>query len=305
VLVAIQNWNSYINSLNTAVEFASSIIGLTLPGIVSDFFPKPVDNVTPLKDIGKVFTAVLIIVPFTGAIKTASSVVTGGLNFVLGEVNPPAEPNLFLDWSDISTSVAKLVQDYQSAVSVSAQNTLNAQVNSSAGINSILAGGNFLGVSQNFTQENIQSEIINSTNVLAISLTLQAQKMFVFRSTNTESCTGEDTGIGLSQLCVNTASGSVDYLLTQSDSHGNANNLDSVANLLVNKYGISQQQFLVGPASCKDANEGAQLTDPFNGSVPLDPTTTCLFNLLVCEDTIGGATNIGTVEDCQGQGLDV
>jgi hypothetical protein len=87
-------------------------------------------------------------VPFTGAIKTASSVVTGGLNFVLGEVNPPAEPNLFLDWSDISTSVAKLVQDYQSAVSVSAQNTLNAQVNSSAGINSILAGGNFLGVSQ-------------------------------------------------------------------------------------------------------------------------------------------------------------
>lgn len=293
-----------MNSLNTAVDFASSIIGLTLPGIVSDFFPNPVDNVTPLKDIGKVFTAVLSIVPFTGAIKTASNVVTGGLQFVLGEVTPPAEPNLFLDWSDISTSVAKLVQDYQSAVSTSATNALNAQVNSSAGINSIISGGTFLGVSQNFTQENIQSQIINSTTVLAISLTLQAQKMFVFRTTATESC-DTDSGIGLSQFCVNTASGSTSYLLTQSDSHGNANNLDSVADLLVNKYGISQQQFLVGPASCKDANNGTQLTDPFFGSVPLDPTTTCLFNLLVCEDTIGDATNIGIVEDCQNQGLDV
>lgn len=305
MLVAIQNWNSYMNSLNNAVEFASSIVGLTLPGIVSDFFPDPVNNVTPLEEIGKVFTSVLGIVPFTGAIKTASSVVTGGLNFVIGQVKPPALPNLFLDWSSVSTSLATVVQDYQSAVSSSITSILNAPVNSTDGINSILTGGNFLGVSQNFTQTDIQSEIINSTNVLAISLVLQAQKVFIFRTNNTEPCDTDNGGLGLSQLCVTNGGTSTDYLLSQSDSHGNNNDMDSVADLLVNKYGISQEAFLVGPGACKDEHGGAQLSDPFNGTIPLDSTTTCLFNLIVCESTIGDNTNLGIVQDCRNQGLDV
>ncbi|KIM96750.1 hypothetical protein OIDMADRAFT_32668 [Oidiodendron maius Zn] len=311
VLVAIQNWNSYMNAMNTALNFASTMISLALPGIVSDFYPNPTDNITPLQEIGKVFTTALSIVPFTGALGTASSVVTKGLTFVLGIVKPPALPNLFLDWSDVSTSLGKILEGDQNALSSAITTTLNSPVNSSTGINQIVAGGDFLGVNQNFTENDIQSALINSTTVLAISLIFQAQKIFIAATFSVNGNCADSTdnrGLKLSYLCVPNSSGEgyQDYLLTKNDgsSDGEPADLDDFANLLVNKYGISQQTFLVGPRDCLTANGGKQLTDSFNGTIPLDPTTQCLFNILVC-NVDGGAADVGIVQDCQDQGLDV
>ena len=300
-----------MNAMNTALNFASTMISLTLPGIVSDFYPDPTDNITPLQDIGKVFTTVLSIIPFTGALATASTVVTKGLTFVLGVVKPPALPNLFLDWNDVSTSLGKILEGDQNALSSAIATILNSPVNSSTGINQIVAGGDFLGVNQNFTENDIQSALINSTTVLAISLIFQAQKIFIAATYsvngNCEDST-DNQGNQLSYLCVPNSSGEgyQDYLLTKNDGSPGSDppGLDDFASLLVNKYGISQQTFLVGPRDCMMANGGQQLTDPFNGIIPLDPTTQCLFNVLVC-NLDGNAITVGTVQDCQDQGLDV
>ncbi|KAH7009535.1 hypothetical protein EDB80DRAFT_868071 [Ilyonectria destructans] len=51
VVRSIQNWNSYMNSVNTAINFASSIMPLYLPGVVSDLY----HDITPLKDFYKMF----------------------------------------------------------------------------------------------------------------------------------------------------------------------------------------------------------------------------------------------------------
>ncbi|KAM5342310.1 hypothetical protein ACJ41O_013276 [Fusarium nematophilum] len=53
------NFFCYMNSVNTAISFASSIMSLYLPGMVSGLCPKPRDDITPLKDFYKMFNAVL------------------------------------------------------------------------------------------------------------------------------------------------------------------------------------------------------------------------------------------------------
>ncbi|TDZ33665.1 hypothetical protein C8035_v010654 [Colletotrichum spinosum] len=127
-LVAIQNWNSYMNSVNTAVTFASSIISLVLPEIVADFLPKPEDNVTPLKHVIRIFTTVLGIVPLTGAVSTTGSTVSGGLKFLSASLTSPSGENEFLTWSRVSSSMATVVQSYQRAVSDSVKTTLDAPI---------------------------------------------------------------------------------------------------------------------------------------------------------------------------------
>lgn len=81
-LIAIQNWNSYMNSINTAITFASSIISLTLPGIVSDLSISPPDDVTPMKNLYKAMTTIIGLIPFTGPVATGASGLTQGINFI-------------------------------------------------------------------------------------------------------------------------------------------------------------------------------------------------------------------------------
>lgn len=81
-LIAIQNWNSYMNSINTAITFASSIISLTLPGIVSDLSISPPDDVTPMKNLYKAMTTIIGLIPFTGPVATGAGALTQGVNFI-------------------------------------------------------------------------------------------------------------------------------------------------------------------------------------------------------------------------------
>lgn len=134
-LVAIQNWNSYVNSVNTAISFASSIAGLTLPGVVSDFYKKPKDDITPLKTLSMVFSTTLGLIPFTGSIQTAASAVSGGIGFLGRQLTIPEEPDRFLAWSDISSSLATVVSDYQAEVSKSFKAIIDVPVDDPAGIN--------------------------------------------------------------------------------------------------------------------------------------------------------------------------
>lgn len=302
-MVAIQNWNSYMNSLNTAISFASSIVSLTLPGIVADFYPKPKDDITPLLTMAKVFTTVLGVVPFTGPVSTASSVISGSVNFLAGRLDVPERTDLFIAWSDISSSLATVVSDYQAAVSTLIKTTLDAPVNNTdTGINSILAGGAFLGASQNFTQADLQSQVTDSINLFAIGLVLQAQKVFVYRFP--KGCTDSDGSEA--RLCVDDGAGNqAGYYLLRADGDSNAEQQIDTAKLLLNKYKLTKEQFLVGPTGCFDANGKQQLSNPFADALPLDSTTQCVFNLQVCGRENNFSSNKGIVDNCRDQGLDI
>jgi hypothetical protein len=94
--------------------------------------PNQKEDVTSLIIMSKVFTTALSVVPFTAPVA-------------------PAPPNLFQKWSEVATSLGFVVSDYQAVVSNSIKATLDAKIGDPAGILSVLAGGEFLGVARNIT----------------------------------------------------------------------------------------------------------------------------------------------------------
>ncbi|KAH9215333.1 hypothetical protein DL95DRAFT_500748 [Leptodontidium sp. 2 PMI_412] len=300
-LVAVQNWNSYMNSVNTAITFASSIIGQTLPQIVADVYKDPEDNVTPLNNIIRAITTVAGVVPFTSDIaKLTRDTLTKTTTYSVGLIKPPAVADKFLAWTDVSSSIAGVIQDYQSAVTTSLKAVLDAPVNAKGGINEQLQGGRFLGVSQNFTQTELQDKMIDSLKVYSIGLALQAQKIFVMRFSNVaDTCREDASSPGV--VCQKDSTGALNrYILAKTDRQDNINPQNDLAKTLLDKYGFTAQTLMVNPATCFDQNGKKQVTDTFGASLPLESDALCLFNVAVCD-----GTGEDTIENCRKAGANI
>lgn len=290
-----------MNSLNTAISFASSIIGQTLPGIVSDLYKDPEDNVTPLQTMIKAVTTVAGIVPFADKIASLTqTTLIAGVSYTSGLIKPPAPVDKFLAWSDVSTSMADVIKEYQASITTALQKVLDTPVGDKGGINEQLSGGRFLGVNQNFTQAELQSKMIESFKVYSIGLALQAQKIFITRAVDVEGPCHEDEGQDASSMCIDNGNGLITRLaIVKLDRHENQNPVDDIAQTLIGKYSFTKEYMVVNPAKCFDDNGKKQLADPFGSSLPLDSQTLCLFNLGVCD------SDPDMIEICRKAGLDI
>ncbi|KAH7551102.1 hypothetical protein BM1_09976 [Bipolaris maydis] len=294
-LVAIQNYNSYMNSLNTAISFAASIMSLEIPAVVADFWPEPTDDVTPFQNMISLVTSALSAVPFTGSLATVNTVSGAVVNFLTNQMKAPEEPDLFVKWSDIGVSISTAVKDYQSTVATSLRTTLDSEIdNPTTGINSILAGGGFLGVAQNFTETDMQKKVADSMKLRSIALLLQGQKAYIYRATIPADTCRDDQPY---DLCTSNTDGPNSFQLRIGDDTD-----FNIPNLMITKYGISKETFLKGPSDCFDEH-GVQLFTP--EILPIDATGQCIFNLAVCTfdpQTFPGRT---VQENCRLQGIDV
>ncbi|KXH53498.1 hypothetical protein CSAL01_05364 [Colletotrichum salicis] len=278
------NWNSYMNSLNTAITFASSIMSLTLKGIVQDFYSNPKDDITDLKTMTRVFAGILSIIPFMGPINTVAGAIGSTSSF-----------------SNVATSLGKAVQNWQSAVSSSFQTTIDAQVNVTGGTFQIIRDGKFLGPSGNITQGDMQKEMTRSLELYTIGLALQAQKVFVLRSQPFTTTYTEGTE---AELCSQDPDGRWrQSILIQRSYHKNAIGRKDLMNLLTGKYQLKKETVTKEVAECVDAAGGNQLTYPFGDILPVDSTTKCIFNLQVCTTPPGARE--GIITTCEGLGLNV
>ncbi|KAL8364697.1 hypothetical protein RB595_003804 [Gaeumannomyces hyphopodioides] len=304
ILVAAQNWNSYMNSLNTAITFASSILSLQLPAISNDFITTPRDDVTPLNNILSMFATILGAIPVTGDIK---NVITGGsqaVRFIAGMTKPPAQPDKFLTWSGVANSLGEVVKVYQSSVSKALSATLNAPIlDKNAGLGTILAGGEFLGARQNVTEGDVSGRVLDALTVYAVGLALTSQRVFINRALGLQSCTpthdeavevctGPDSNGWYTQNLFLRADGEKTFSATE------------IARKLSSKYGIDKQQYLLDVAKCYDDNGKKQLFNPFaDQAIPVDRKTPCLFNVPVCDSFPGTKGSI--VADCRSKGLNL
>lgn len=315
--LAIQNYNNYMNSLNTAVTFASSIISLKLGEIVADVYPDPKDDITPLKNIGLMFSSVLGVIPFTGAVASTATAINGGLGFALRRATPPTPPDRFIAWSNLGQTMSDVLSDFQRFISDSLDKSLNAVIDDPTDgiskfscidlngiqlltcVDELIKGGGFLGVSENFTQSDLQTIVTESITRNAIGLALQAQKMFVFRIGKVEKC--KDLS---GTLCSDNGDGSFTIrLLTQANGKGVAQNKDDLADVLSSKYGITKEELLKGPTDCFDANNKQQLINPFENGLPADPKAPCVFNVLTCN--VDAPNSQGIIDRCRAEGLDI
>lgn len=276
-----------MNNVNTAVNFASSILGLQLPQMVTDLgVPTPKDDVTPFNTVLRALNTILSLVPFTGtAAGIGQSTITTSIGYMLTLNIPPTADDKFLTWSNVASSLGDAVQQYQTAVSGAITKILNAPLaDETFGVLSQIEGGRFLGTSENFTQSDLQSKMIDSFKLYAAGLVLQAQHVYVNRITTYVEC-GEDGDAGSAVLCVDKKAegGNYDrFYLYQSDGDGTTRQTE-IADNLISKFGLTKEKFLEGTYKCFVNNNRVQLVDIFTDSIPIDPATDCLFMLQVCD----------------------
>lgn len=290
-----------MNSLNTAITFASSIISLKLGDIVKDVYPDPKDDITPLKTIGTIFGAILGAVPFTGTLATVAGGANKGLEFILSRAAPPASPDKFLAWSNVASSMADVLQDYQAVVATSIRNVIDAEIDDPTnGISGVVKGGDFLGVSQNFTQTDLQSVVIDALTMNALGMALQAQGIFIARFFTIETCKGE----AAADLCAPEGDFFTKWIMIKRTKSDFSTPQDDIVQTLIDKYGMTKEQVLKGPTDCFDANNKKQLVSPFEQGIPPDPKANCVFNLLVCDLPPDPLRRKGIVDFCRDdQGL--
>ncbi|CZS91490.1 uncharacterized protein RCO7_07065 [Rhynchosporium graminicola] len=277
VMVAIQNWNSYMNGVNTAVSFASSILSLTLPGIVSDFLPKTVDNVTPLKTVFELFNTVLGVVPATGVVGKGVSALNGGFPYLLTRFTPPPPTDKFLQWSNVAGSLAGVVTQYQDTISNAFENILHADplAPDHEGIASILTGGSFLGVSRNFTSSDLQESVQATLTRAAIGAAISASGVYVLHFHNASPCRDDDVSI-----CQMNGGSNVNLVLK----HPNWDEAGDTAKTLVEKYGFTKDDFLTSVASCWNSKGKTNNFDAWgDDGLPLDAKVECVFYIPVCD----------------------
>ncbi|KAL5317676.1 hypothetical protein ACEPPN_014774 [Leptodophora sp. 'Broadleaf-Isolate-01'] len=288
-LIAIQNYN-YMNSLNTAITFASSIMSLNMPAIIKDLWLAADDSTTSAKELFSIISLGLSVIPFTGTLSTVAGVAKGVNSFVGTQLQPATAPDLFVKWSDLASSISTTVQAYQSAVSKSLDDTINAGLDDSkTGVNLMLSGGGFLGASHNFTQTDMQSEITDNLKLRSMAPALQGLKAYIYRATGDCFNANNDPY----KFCATINGTKWEYFLMAGDDFA-----QEVGTKLLG-YGLKPEVFLQGPADCLD-KYGVQLFTP-----PMLTSSECVFNLPVC--TPGSANNIvGSIhETCQKLGLDV
>ncbi|KAH6699999.1 hypothetical protein BKA61DRAFT_496068 [Leptodontidium sp. MPI-SDFR-AT-0119] len=274
-MVAIQNWNSYMNSINTAVGFASSILSLRLPGIVSDFLPSTVDNVTPLRTMITLFSTVLGAVPLTGPVSTGRNAVTGGLGFLLSQLTPPEEADQFVTWSNVAGALSTVVSQYQATVANTFDSILRADpLAQESGIVDIISGGSFLGVSQNFTQSDLQSGIDATITRAAIGAAIAASGTYVLRFHNAQPCLDDEVSV-----CQQNGDSNINLVLKQP----NFDEARDVATTLTENYGLTKDDFLVSVASCWESQGQTNNFEAFTNSLPLDASTLCVLYIPVCD----------------------
>ncbi|KAH6692692.1 hypothetical protein F5X68DRAFT_229045 [Plectosphaerella plurivora] len=302
-LVAIQNWNSYMNQLYTALIATSNILSLKLPTIVSDLNPKPRDDITPLKTMTRVFAGALSIIPFTGAVSTAAGVISSTSSFISTNLQAPTPPDDFLQWSNIANSMGTMVQAWQGSLSDSIQNTIDAQANVTGGIYQIVRDGKFLGAHRNVTQAELQDNILRSMELYTIGLILQSRGVFLYKSRPISD--NQCKEYGSHYLCVDEGNGvQRQYILLKRDKEDNATSQSDLVDKLVDTYKLTREQILRDPAECFTEVKNEQGAYPFGDVLPVDPTTKCIFNLNVCESDNSGA-NKGIVKMCRDLGVGV
>ncbi|KAH7119321.1 hypothetical protein EDB81DRAFT_816150 [Dactylonectria macrodidyma] len=300
-LVAIQNWNSYMNQLYTALIATSNILSLKLPTIVTDLYPKPRDNITPLKTMTRVFAGALSIIPFTGPVNTAAGAISSAVGFISTNLKAPTPPDEFLQWSNIANSMGKMVQAWQGSLSDSIQTTIDAQANVTGGIYQVIRDGKFLGAHRNVTQTELQDNILRSMELYTIGLILQSQGVFVLKS---QPITDRECNeYGSHYLCVDEGNGvKRQYLVTRRDKEDNALSQEDLVNKLTGTYGLTREQIMLETADCFTAVGREQGAYPFGDTLPVDPATKCIFNLNVCESDF---SREGIIKMCRDLGVGV
>ncbi|KAK1585858.1 uncharacterized protein LY79DRAFT_518018 [Colletotrichum navitas] len=289
-LMAIQQWNAYVNNLHLAVTYTVAILSMKLPTLVNTLWPKPKDTATKAKIALAWINGIINAFPVTatfGAVTGSIGAAIQGNNIITSSMlQPPAPDQQYLKWSAIADQLSTQLNDYKGAIGQYAKTIIDAPINDTRfGVNSVLHGGKYLTRGRNFTQDDIEKWMYGTVSVNAMGLLLQAQNVYIIRTFNLSSCS-----LGKYYTSAFFCQQQPNNLWTRYrlQKRGSLDPVPEhrIASTLQETYNLTKEDIFLGPTKCFDTHNYEQLYNPWEtplaSGVLLDPLAPCNFNVNVC-----------------------
>lgn len=292
MLLALQEWNNWVNNLDTALAYTAAIFGMELPKIANDLWPRPQDDITPLKKVIGWVNGIINGFPVTALmgryVGSLGAIIQGNDIIMSSNMVAPGTDTQYLHWSDFADQMSQVLNNYRQAISSYVTKIIDAPIDDPTwGINKILQGGRFLERGTNFTQNSLEDWMIRSVRFNALGLLLQAQDIYLLRTWNVTRERCDDRHDGLH--CTPQPNGLwTRYRLQQRGGAAyDPDPANDVAHKLMHNYDMTKEDIFEGPTRCFDQNDYELLTDPWSaGDLDLsffaDPLKPCNFNVRVC-----------------------
>ncbi|KAK1955774.1 hypothetical protein LY78DRAFT_593397 [Colletotrichum sublineola] len=292
-LMAVQQWNTYVNNLNLAVTYTVSILSMKLPHLIDNLWPKVKDDVTTVKKVLAWINGIINAFPISAALGPLAgnlgAVIQGNNIIQSSMMQPPPADQQYVKWSNMADQLATVLDGYKGAIGQYAQNIINAPINDTKwGVNSVLHGGKYLMRTKNFTQDDVENWMYRTVSINAMGLILQAQNIYIIRTYNLSSCNLGKYFQSAFYCQQQPNSLWTRYRLTKMGSLDTVPE-HSISTTLQDTYNLTKEDIFLGPTKCFDSHNYEQLYDPWEtegGVSPsgglFDPLTPCNFNVNVC-----------------------
>lgn len=318
ILYATQNANTYLNTLYEVTGEALSFTQRTIASVWNDLFPSVVDHTDLMTafvagtvgagvlaagllyllfipDVSLLFTAPLFAVmevvsmPFTYMMLGALlATLVGQLAFSHSDLRGPTQTEEFELWTQFNYRLTQWQEETQRVVANTTAMVFHTAISSGSNysLSNFLANGTFLNPMNRKNTFELQVDLKNITNSIAISKLLQSMNAFVTISNDPNPSKKWRSKDRLSYLSPN---GTLMNIIRVVPGDDEAINDFKNGHVLFEKYGVSTEYIATNSFECQQ-RFGIQKANTshianLNAKVPtfaLDPSV-CMFDLPVCD----------------------
>ncbi|KAH9818695.1 hypothetical protein DFH28DRAFT_958882 [Melampsora americana] len=300
ILVAVQNWNSFSNTMYDATGFAISILQGLVTSIVNDIVPHEPDNLaiqsTLLGLVAGLFGAIPGFLYPQGLAFFGSTVwpfVQGGTGFLSGiawtyhnlyAILPTDELS---KTNDISYLLSKAQASTQAMLADTTESATRAGISTEKGLYGILKDGIFLNnhfSGSEMTEGDIQTSIARVARARLLAAIWKAKGYFVVRGRQPCTQDGINGAYADDQIMSYCDQDGIMFQIVKSEDKKLIEKF-TWAHLIPAKYNLTIQYFVMHSWNCQQKYLTYAYDPYLNSLLPADPDAECIVSLAVCDMT--------------------
>ncbi|KAG0139254.1 hypothetical protein CROQUDRAFT_726637 [Cronartium quercuum f. sp. fusiforme G11] len=298
VLVAAQEWNSFMNIMYQAIGFSMTMMQGVIPSMIADFFPDENDDWAIAKAYLTFFSNLAKVHPTEGHISNTKwwmQLIQGQIGLSAGEANVmdysivPDPKNQHDKWTYFIYQLSKNQDLIQNQLTKSSEEIISAGISTENGILGTLKDGQFLIDHVHYRKfinfaANEQNQMKLSIELHLLSGIWEKQKYFITRGSHACDKSGPNGAFdGENELSYC----GPDNIMMNIVKVGEGDKLiNKVYNgkLVLDKYNFTSQFLIERAWNCQKQSNEFEF-DVWNSSTPIKIDSECSFNLPVCDLT--------------------
>ncbi|EGG07425.1 uncharacterized protein MELLADRAFT_85821 [Melampsora larici-populina 98AG31] len=298
LLVAAQEWNSFMNIIYRAIGFAMTMMQGIIPSMISDFFPDENDDWAIAKAYLTLFSNIAKVHPTEGHISLTKwwmQLIQGQVGFSAGVANVmdysivPDPTNQHDKWTYFIYQLSKNQDLIQSQLTKSSEEIVSSGISTEEGIYGALKDGAFLIDHvhyRNFIDfaANEQNEMKLSIELHLLSSIWEKQKFFITRGSHTCDQSGPNGAFDLEDELSYCGPDNIMMNIVRVGSSDRLVKKIHNGRLVLEKYNFTTGFLTERAWKCQEENHEFEF-DVWNSSRPIRLDAKCSFNLPVCDLT--------------------